>query len=110
MMHGTHDGVALGHAGHEREVFADVDAGTLVLIGRKGPRTLSGALGLRSQVSSWLGPPTRNSRIQLSLFTLIGVRWLRSASDRPTAPALGRRRAGNRGACQAIVERYTFLP
>src|SRR5262249_23606372 len=61
--------------------------GTLVGTGRKGPRTASGASGLRSQVSSWLGPPTRNSRMQLTSPAL------------PAAAAgwAGRRRAGGAG-------------
>ena len=39
--------------------------GTLVAIGRNGPRISSGASGFMSQVSSCDGPPTRNSRMQL---------------------------------------------
>ena len=37
--------------------------GTLVAIGRNGPRISSGASGLGSQVSSWLGPPHRKIRM-----------------------------------------------
>src|SRR5258707_1104914 len=40
--------------------------GALVAIGWNGPRISAGALGLGSQVSIWLGPPTRNSMIQLT--------------------------------------------
>ena len=40
-----------------------VEACKLVGIGRKTLRMASGASGLRSKVSSWLGPPCRNSRM-----------------------------------------------
>ena len=40
--------------------------GTLVLIGWNGPRISAGAFGFMSHVSSWLGPPTRNSMMQLT--------------------------------------------
>src|SRR4051812_10667980 len=37
--------------------------GTLVAIGRNGPRYSVGASGLRSYVSSWLGPPHIQKRM-----------------------------------------------
>src|SRR5688572_14995590 len=37
--------------------------GTFDLIGLNSPRTLDGASGLGSQMSIWLGPPWRNTRI-----------------------------------------------
>ncbi len=40
--------------------------GTLVAIGLNSPRIASGAFGFMSQVSSWLGPPLRNTRMQAS--------------------------------------------
>src|SRR3954452_24173947 len=62
--------------------------GTLVLMGLNGPRTVEGALGLRSQVSSCEGAPTRNSRMQLtSPFLTPPSSWLSSPSDRLSAPA-----------------------
>src|SRR5579884_648171 len=60
--------------------------GTLVAMGRKGPRIVLGASAFRSQVSSWLGPPTRKRRIQFT--SLLGVAACRSASDKLIAPAL----------------------
>src|SRR5690348_383788 len=36
---------------------------TLVLMGLNSPRTLVGASGLGSQISMWLGPPCKNTRI-----------------------------------------------
>src|SRR5208283_1328487 len=36
---------------------------TLVLMGLNSPRMLEGASGLGSQMSMWLGPPWRNSRM-----------------------------------------------
>ena len=59
--------------------------GTLVWVGRNGPRTSAGASGLGSQVSSWLGPPTKNRRMQFTSFGPSAA--CRSPSDRPTAPA-----------------------
>ena len=41
--------------------------GTLVLIGLNGPRISAGASGFMSQVSSWTGPPTRNSMMQFDV-------------------------------------------
>src|SRR5206468_5668005 len=37
--------------------------GTLVAIGLNSPRTSTGALGLRSYMSMWLGPPASHSRM-----------------------------------------------
>ncbi len=51
--------------------------GTLVAIGRKTLLMPSGASGLRSNVSNWLGPPRKNSRI-----TEVSV---------PAVPAVARR-------------------
>src|SRR5690242_8150896 len=42
--------------------------GTLVLIALYGPRTSAGASGFGSKVSSWLGPPTRNRKMQFRSF------------------------------------------
>ena len=39
-------------------------------IALNGPRTSSGAFGFGSQVSIWLGPPTRNSMMQLTSLSL----------------------------------------
>jgi hypothetical protein len=47
---------------HRREQVGDQD----VLIGWNGPRISAGAVGFMSQVSSWLGPPSRNSMMQLT--------------------------------------------
>src|SRR5262249_27463142 len=61
---------------------------TLVLMGLNGPRTVEGALGLRSQVSSCEGAPTRKSRMQLtSPFLLAPSAWFNPASDRLSVPA-----------------------
>src|SRR5438046_737828 len=49
---------------------------TLVAIARNGPRTSAGASGLGSHISSWLGPPTSISRMQL---------WARPALGAATA-------------------------
>src|SRR5262249_53873080 len=37
--------------------------GTLVRMGRKGPRISAGASGFRSKVSMWLGPPLAQNRM-----------------------------------------------
>ena len=45
--------------GESRQVFADMHARVRVAIGLNSPRMLSGALGLRSKLSSWDSPPER---------------------------------------------------
>ena len=57
-------------------------------IGRNGPRIFSGASGLRSKVSSWLGPPNRKMKI----------------TDLAAAGADGRDRLGREHARQAQAE------
>ena len=64
--------------------------GTLVLIGLNGPRISAGAFGFMSQVSSWDGPPTRNSMMQL---TSLAVSTAPSAF-RPNTSCEAERRKG----------------
>src|SRR5262249_1487227 len=65
--------------------------GTLVEMALKGPRTSSGALGLGSQVSMWLGPPTRSSMMQLTSLSCPGL----GAAGVAEAAALRAKKSGN---------------
>src|SRR5271165_846383 len=73
--------------------------GTLVWTGLNSPRISAGASGLRSYMSSWVGPP-----FSQTMMTLFGAermapsarRRSRSAKDRPRAPSPPTRRRSRR--------------
>ena len=81
--------IAVGHLGHQREVLADLDAGHVGLDRLERAADVVGGVGLEVPGVELAGPPTRNSRMQLmSLLLPTAPALSRSASVRPTAPAL----------------------
>ena len=57
------------------------NSGVREAIGRNGPRIVLGASGLRSNVSSWLGPPNKNRKM-----TFLARAGRPAGSLRPPAP------------------------
>src|SRR5437867_4281135 len=60
---------------------------TFVAVGLNGPRTVAGAAGFMSQVSSWLGPPTRNSAMRFTSPARCGAAVAPSVNVNAAAPA-----------------------
>ena len=85
--------------------------GTLVSIGLNGPRISAGASGFMSQVSSWLGPPTRNSMMQFMSRAAVGApgRLEREQVAERQAEQAQRARVQEVAALQAVAEVHRLV-
>jgi hypothetical protein len=63
MVNGADEADLVGELCEAGEDLADVEAGIFVGMVLRGPRYSLGAIGLGSQLSSWLGPPHIQKRI-----------------------------------------------